>query len=105
MGAYNAFRRELQRLLGILNITGVSVSSELGGLRPNASIGYSGTGRELAAVERSLASFRHHMTGRALLWHCDNAAAVRILQCGSSKSHLQLYVGAARRRNLFTRSQ
>jgi hypothetical protein len=30
------------------------------------------------------------MAVRALQWHCDNAAAVRILQCGSSKPHLQL---------------
>ena len=50
----------------------------------------SSTWRELAAVERSLATLQQHLAGRAVRWHCDNSAAVRILQCGSGKGHLQL---------------
>lgn len=50
----------------------------------------SSTWRELAAVERSLAALQQLLAGCALRWHCDNAAAVRILQCGSGKGHLQV---------------
>ena len=50
----------------------------------------SSTWRELAAVHRGLDELRGQLAGRALQWHCDNAAAVRILDYGSNKSHLQL---------------
>jgi hypothetical protein len=50
----------------------------------------SSTWRELAAVVRSLERFQQVIAGRPLQWHCDNAAAVQILECGSSKVHLQL---------------
>ena len=49
----------------------------------------SSTWRELTAVQRALADFRQQLSGCVLRWHCDNAAAVRILDFGSSKPHLQ----------------
>lgn len=50
----------------------------------------SSTWRELEAVHRSLVAFKCQVAGQALQWHCDNAAVVRILDCGSNKPHLQL---------------
>jgi len=42
-------------------------------------------------VHRGLVALRCQLVlGRALQWHCDNAAAVRILEYGSNKGHLQL---------------
>ena len=48
----------------------------------------SSTWRELTAVQRALVHFRYQLASCVLRWHCDNAAAVRILQFGSSKRHL-----------------
>ena len=53
----------------------------------------SSTWRELAAVHRALVALHPQLVqlvGQALQWHCDNAAAVRILEYGSNKAHLQL---------------
>ena len=50
----------------------------------------SSTWRELAAVHRALVVLRGQLAGQELRWHCDNAAAVRILGYGSNKPHLQL---------------
>jgi hypothetical protein len=50
----------------------------------------SSTWRELAAVNRSLIAWQGTLAGQTLLWHCDNAAVVRILDYGSNKLQLQM---------------
>ena len=50
----------------------------------------SSTWRELAAVQRALVALQSQLAGQVLQWHCDNAAAVHILDYGSSKPPLQL---------------
>ena len=49
----------------------------------------SSTWRELKAVELALNSFAASLSGKAVRWHTDNQNCVKIVQKGSTKSHLQ----------------
>ena len=51
--------------------------------------GTSSTNRELAAIKRCLQSFANHLRHEAVEIRTDNQNAVRIIQKGSKKSHLQ----------------
>ena len=44
----------------------------------------------MAAEQRALVALQSQLAGQVLQWHCDNAAAVHILDYGSSKPPLQL---------------